>query len=73
MAIEAQALELKLLLPVVALARSTMDFQITLWAHDGFYVWYKDAAKEKTWEQSIINVVGREINKHDVITELERQ
>ena len=38
MAQQAQATELYLLLPVLKLAKSTNDFSITLWQHDGFSV-----------------------------------
>lgn len=36
LAIQAQAIEFKILSPIFALARETHDFYITHWAHDGF-------------------------------------
>jgi len=38
----AQAWELRLLLPVLELARTTEQFTIMLWLHDGFYVDFRD-------------------------------
>ncbi len=71
MALQAQALELQVLLPVVRLAKDTDEFQIVLWGHDGFYVAYKDMQREHTWSGRIKQIVLSETQKWNVLTELE--
>ena len=68
---QAQALELYILLPVLELAKSTSDFQITLWMHDGFSVNFPNSSKQDRWLQKIINVVNEKAKELNVITYLE--
>jgi hypothetical protein len=71
MAVEAQALELKLLLPVVKYAQDNNEFQITLWCHDGFYVNFVRRDRAALNSESIVNIVKRGANSHKIVTELE--
>lgn len=71
MAHQAQSLELYLLLPVVDLANTTNDFQITLWMHDGFSVNFTDVTKVDRWIQKINEVVNQRVKEVNVQTYLE--
>ena len=71
MAHQAQSLELYLLLPLVDLANSTDDFQITLWMHDGFSVNFTDITKKDYWTKRIESVVNERIKEVGAITYLE--
>ena len=71
MAHQAQSLELYLLLPVVDLAKSTNDFQITLWMHDGFSVNFSDPSKLNYWTNKIIKVVEDKVKEVQAVTYLE--
>lgn len=71
MAHQAQSIELYLLLPVVDLAMTTKDFQITLWMHDGFSVNFADKTKLDYWIKKIESVVNERIKEVNVQTYLE--
>jgi hypothetical protein len=71
MAQQAQAVELYLLLPVVDLAKTTNDFQITLWMHDGFSVNFSDATKIERWITRMNQVVVDRADELGIITRLE--
>ena len=68
---QAQALELYIMLPALDLAKTTSDFQITLWMHDGFSVNFTSSTKQDRWLQRIINSVNERANALGVITYLE--
>jgi hypothetical protein len=68
---QAQAVELYLLLPVVDLAKTTKDFYITLWQHDGFSVHFTDNSKVDYWIKKIQAVVQQKINEQDILTHLD--
>ncbi|NEU82234.1 hypothetical protein [Nostoc sp. UIC 10630] len=71
MAQQAQAVELYLLLPVLDLAKSTKDFVITLWQHDGFSVNFTDSSKSARWINKINQVVADRAYELGIITKLE--
>jgi hypothetical protein len=68
----AQAWELRLLAPVIDLARSTDQFTITTWLHDGFYVDVRDSARATRWGREITKAVDREAHSLGFLTRLER-
>jgi hypothetical protein len=45
----AQSYELKLLYPVIQLARTTNDFTIMYWLHDGFYMLVNNNERAAYW------------------------
>lgn len=67
----AQAAELQLLLPVLELARTTDQFDVMLWSHDGFSVAYRDASKRERWEAKLIEAVSRNAEALGIPTVLE--
>ncbi|MEH1955945.1 hypothetical protein [Nostoc sp.] len=71
MAQQAQAVELYLLLPVLDLAKTTKDFVITLWQHDGFSVNFTDSSKTDRWINKINQVVADRADELGIITKLE--
>jgi hypothetical protein len=71
MAQQAQAIEMHLLLPVITLAKTTSDFQVTLWQHDGFSVNFTSQGRKERWIKKINEVVNSKINELGVITKLE--
>jgi hypothetical protein len=68
----AQAWELRLLLPVLNLARTTDQFRIMLWVHDGVYVDFRDQSRAQFWSRRIIAAVNQEAQKLGIPTGLER-
>ncbi|WP_414530805.1 hypothetical protein [Nodularia chucula] len=71
MAQQAQAVELYMLLPVVDLAKTTKDFVITIWQHDGFSVNFTDSSKKERWITKINEVVNQKAAELGVVTQLE--
>lgn len=71
MAQQAQAVELYLLLPVLELAKSTNDFVICLWQHDGFSVNFTDKTKKDRWVKRINEAVNEKAASLGIITQLE--
>lgn len=68
----AQAIELKLLFPVVELAVANPDdFKITLWLHDGFKVAFLDSSKLSTWMKKIQTAVQNKAVELGIPTYLE--
>lgn len=65
----AQAAELKLIYPVVQLARQTEEFKITLWQHDGFSVHF--VRREERWKRRLSNVVSEQAERMEIVTGLE--
>lgn len=53
MAQQAQAIEMYILLPVITLAKTTSDFQVTLWMHDGFSINFTNETKKDRWIKKI--------------------
>lgn len=68
---EAQAMELYIMLPVLDLAKSTNDFLITLWQHDGFSVNFTDSTKKDKYITKIVNCINKRASELGVITRLE--
>lgn len=68
---EAQAMELYIMLPVLDLAKSTNDFLITLWQHDGFSVNFTDSSKKDKYITKIVNCINEKASDLGVITRLE--
>jgi hypothetical protein len=71
MAQQAQAVELYLLLPVLELAKSTDDFVITLWQHDGFSINFTSEGRRDRWINKINKVVNDRAADLGIITKLE--
>lgn len=72
LAIQAQAVELALLLPVFDVVSSSGDeCQIMLWQHDGFSVSFRSEEKRERWTQRIVAAVNEEAERWGVPTELE--
>lgn len=68
----AQAVELKLLMPVLDIAESaTEEFVITLWQHDGFSVAFRNNSKKERWHNRIISAVENEAKSLGIPTRLE--
>jgi hypothetical protein len=65
----AQAVELQLLVPAINLARTTREFTILLWQHDGFTVHF--ARRRELWQARINEVVERQIKERGIVTELQ--
>ncbi|MEI6492601.1 MAG: hypothetical protein WCO94_08640 [Verrucomicrobiota bacterium] len=65
----AQAAELKLIYPVVQLAKQTEEFKITLWQHDGFSVHF--TRREERWKRKLARVVSEQAEKMGIVTGLE--
>ncbi len=72
---QCQAIELKLLFPVIGLAEKYQDnnhgYLITVWQHDGFSVYFKDKKMIKKLSQELINAVGKQAKKLGTHTKLE--
>lgn len=68
---QAQSVELYILLPVIDLARTTKDFFITLWQHDGFSVHFTNKSKVDYWIKKIQSVVQQKIDEQGILTHLE--
>lgn len=68
---QAQAVELYLLLPVLDLAKSTNDFVITLWQHDGFSINFTSEGRRDRWINKINKVVNDRAADLGIITKLE--
>lgn len=66
-----QAVELQLLFPVVELARSTDEFVITLWQHDGFSIDVTDDRRVGLWKGRIQEEVKAKALQRGIQTELE--
>lgn len=69
-----QALELKLLLPVLELAnnnKTSHGFTITLWQHDGFTFKANNVRDENRWMKELKEVVRDEAERLGIATELE--
>jgi hypothetical protein len=71
MAHQAQSLELYILLPLVDLANTTNDFQITLWMHDGFSINFTNRTKVNYWIKKIESVINERIKEVNVQTYVE--
>lgn len=67
----AQALELKLLIPVIDYATSSPDFTITLWQHDGFCVSMSRKRDTEKIMKDIANIVSEVAKSLGVITNVE--
>jgi len=67
----AQATELHLVFPALELARTTRDFQIILWQHDGFTVRFSDRTKQERWTERIVRAVQKKAEDLGVPTRLE--
>lgn len=65
----AQAAELKLIYPVVQLAKQTEEFKITLWQHDGFSVHF--TRREERWKREMARVVSEQAERMGIVTGLE--
>jgi hypothetical protein len=70
LALRAQALELKLLLPVFDLAEGTDEFDVILFQHDGFTAAFRDESKRDRWKCRIQEAVAEEAQQHGVPTYL---
>jgi hypothetical protein len=68
---EAQAIELYIMLPVLDLAKSTNNFLITLWQHDGFSVNFTDKTKKDIWLKRIVNSINQRASELGIVTQLE--
>lgn len=69
LALQAQAMEMKLLHPVIALAKETEDFTVTLWQHDGFSVHF--TRRQECWTEKINQAVQEKVNSMGIPTRLE--
>jgi hypothetical protein len=65
-----QAIELHLLYPVVELAKSTDQFQIMIWQHDGFSIYITDKRRKDLWLARIKASVQERIDSLGIITKL---
>ena len=69
-----QAMELKLLLPVIELAIENKDrkhgFTIALWQHDGFTLHTKSSQQRKYWIEFLSNTVLSTTKANGIITQL---
>ena len=70
---EAQAMELWLLLPIVEMARSTDEFSIVLWQHDGFSAAFRDRSRARRWVGRFQEAVARRAGEQGIATELEAE
>lgn len=68
----AQAVEFRILSPVFSLARSTTDFYITHWAHDGFCLDFTDSRRAEAWIRRLRAAVDAQARELGVVTVLER-
>jgi hypothetical protein len=67
----AQAVEFSILAPVFDLARSTDDFYITHFAHDGFCLDFTDKRRAESWVRHITEAVNAQAEKLSICTVLE--
>jgi hypothetical protein len=67
----AQSYELKLLYPVIQLARTTSDFTIMYWLHDGFYIYVGNKEKVQFWIDILDDAVCAVADELDIPTFLE--
>jgi len=56
---------------VFELAKTTSDFTITLFLHDGIAVHFTDKSKSETWKKRMSDAVARETQHFGVDTFLE--
>jgi hypothetical protein len=68
---EAQAIELYIMLPALDLAKSTDDFQITLWQHDGFSANFTSTGRKDRWINRIVESINKRASELGIITHLE--
>jgi hypothetical protein len=66
-----QAIELRIMHAVFELAKTTSDFTITLFQHDGIAVHFTDKSKCKAWKKRMSDAVAREAQHFGVETFLD--
>lgn len=66
-----QTYELQLLSPIFDLAKTTKDFWIVLWEHDGLTICFEN--NKHVWEKKIKEVVKKECEAHNIHTKLEEK
>ncbi|OYD95913.1 hypothetical protein CDG77_10180 [Nostoc sp. 'Peltigera membranacea cyanobiont' 213] len=71
MAQQAQAIELYLMLPVLDLAKTTKDFIITIFQHDGCSINFTNKSKKKKWLTRIVGAVQARADELGILTGLE--
>jgi hypothetical protein len=67
----AQAMELHLMYPLIALAQRTDEFTIALWLHDGCYLDFKNSNKAARWARYAVDAVNNQAQKLGIATCLE--
>ncbi len=68
---QAQAIELYLMLPVLDLAKTTKDFIITIFQHDGCSINFTNKSKKKKWLNRIVASVQARADQLGILTGLE--
>jgi hypothetical protein len=68
---QAQAIEMYLMFPIIELARSTEEFEVLIWLHDGVSIAFKNESKRACWTKKIQNAVAKRATELGIITELE--
>lgn len=65
-----QAIELHLVYPVIELAKSTEQFQVMIFQHDGFSILIRDKHRKDLWIARIKEVIQTRIDSYNIITRL---
>jgi hypothetical protein len=68
---EAQAVEYYLMQPVYEIAKTTDDFVIILWQHDGCTIKFNDKSKQQRWMDRICLAVKNRADSLSIPTQLE--
>jgi hypothetical protein len=71
LALQSQAIELKLMYPLFTMARATSDFTITLFLHDGIAVHFTDKHRITSWQRRMNEAVKQVATTFNIETELE--